>query len=146
MAGMSKRLHLGDIHFDIENELINITSDSKIVDQISYHDISKSDWGYVYEKYVGQILRERGYIVEYNGLSKGFNDDGVDLIAQKDNKDFLIQCKFIKKSTIGKQKIEQILYKASSMIASYCKRGKPTFCLVIPSISQSFGKKYKKAK
>jgi len=147
MASLSKRLLTGRMFIDVDMQLINIfSSENKVIDTILYADISKSGWGYIYERHVGQVLSDDGYAVEYNGLTKGFHDGGVDLIAKKGNQDYLIQCKFKKKSTIGKQKIEWILYKASSLIAKYTESTKPTFCLVVPSIDQSFGQKYKKGK
>jgi len=147
MAGLGKRLSSGRMFIDVKMQLINIFSnDDELIDTILYKDLKKTDWGYIYEKYVGQILNSDGYIVEYNGLSKGFKDGGVDIIAKKNNQDYLMQCKFSQKSTLGKQKIEWILYKASSFIASHTINKKPIFCLVIPSIAQSFGEKIRKGK
>lgn len=147
MAELSKRLSAGRMFIDVKMQLINIFSDDdKLIDTILYSNLKKTDWGYIYEKHVGQILSNDGYMVEYNGLLNGFIDGGVDIIAKKNNKDYLMQCKFFQKSTLGKQKIEWILYKASSLIASHTINKKTIFCLVIPSIEQSFGKKIKKGK
>lgn len=49
--------------------------------------------GEIYEKYIGQLLENRGYSVEYNGINKGKEDGGVDLIARKGRIVALVQCK-----------------------------------------------------
>jgi restriction system protein len=46
-----------------------------------------------YEKKVGKYYEEKGYIVDYNGLKKGLNDGGIDLICKNENEILLIQCK-----------------------------------------------------
>lgn len=50
-----------------------------------------------FEKYVGKKYEDNGYEVEYRGLNLGFLDGGIDLIAKKNDKVFLIQCKYWKK-------------------------------------------------
>lgn len=50
-----------------------------------------------FEKYVGKYFEDDGYEVEYRGINLGFLDGGIDLIAKKNNKIFLIQCKYWKK-------------------------------------------------
>ena len=105
---------------------------------IPYSDLSASSWGYVYEKYVGQILETEGYDVIYNGLEFGFLDKGIDLIAKKDSEMKLIQCKF--NSKISKSKIEWILYKASKELLRYSenKNFKIVFVLIVNNKENSF--------
>lgn len=61
-----------------------------------------------YERKVSQYYRSKGYnVIEY-GLEKGFNDEGIDVIAKKDNEILLIQCKNWKGSKrIGEPMIQQ---------------------------------------
>ncbi len=47
-----------------------------------------------FEKYVGKKYEDNGYEVEYRGLNLGFLDGGIDLITKKNDKVFLIQCKY----------------------------------------------------
>ena len=47
-----------------------------------------------FEKYVGKKYEDNGYVVEYRGLNLGFLDEGIDLITKKNDKVFLIQCKY----------------------------------------------------
>lgn len=55
----------------------------------------KSNWqiGRDYELYIGQYYEKLGYSVEYYGMDKKLEDLGRDLIAKKDNKTLIIQCK-----------------------------------------------------
>ena len=49
--------------------------------------------GQEYEKYVARHLRRKGYTVNLNGVKKGFDDEGIDLICTKNGETLLIQCK-----------------------------------------------------
>ncbi len=55
----------------------------------------KSDWqaGVDYERYIGYLYEEKGYIVEYSGALRGLEDMGRDLIATKEDRILVIQCK-----------------------------------------------------
>ncbi|OGR63945.1 MAG: hypothetical protein A2X30_07345 [Elusimicrobia bacterium GWB2_63_16] len=55
----------------------------------------KSKWmlGKLYERYVGYLYESDGYSVEYEGIIKGYEDLGRDLICQKGNDLVVIQCK-----------------------------------------------------
>ena len=78
--GLSRYLKLGRIKINPIDRYIEIGEKDLI---IPYDKISSSDWGQVYEKYVGQILEDEGYEVSYSGLDLGFFDRGIDLIAAK---------------------------------------------------------------
>jgi hypothetical protein len=54
---------------------------------------ARLDYGYQYERYIGYLYESDGYKVEYNGLRKGLDDGGIDLIARKHGQHLLIQCK-----------------------------------------------------
>lgn len=54
---------------------------------------SRQKAGEQYEKYVGAIFRRQGYSVNYNGIKRGFDDEGIDLICKKADEVLLIQCK-----------------------------------------------------
>lgn len=65
--------------------------------------------GEIYEKYIGQLLENRGYSVEYNGINKGKEDGGVDLIARKGRIIALVQCKnWNQKQVIHEKYIHQL--------------------------------------
>ena len=86
-----------------------------IPEYLQYDDLTPSDWGLIYEKYVGQIFEDEGYQVMYNGLSEGYFDKGIDLIASNEQETIFIQCKYLNK-IITKSKIDWILYKASAKL------------------------------
>ena len=50
--------------------------------------------GEEYEKYIARIYRRNGYTIKYNGIIKGYNDEGIDLICSKKGEPItLVQCK-----------------------------------------------------
>lgn len=60
-----------------------------------YKTRKKSDWdiGIEYERYVGYLYEKQGYNVRYHGAIMGMQDMGRDLLAIKDDKTLIIQCK-----------------------------------------------------
>lgn len=51
--------------------------------------------GYPFERFVGELLKYQGYQVEVGKIIKGHCvDHEVDVIAEKENKKFMIECKF----------------------------------------------------
>ena len=60
-----------------------------------YLSRSKSSWeaGIEYEQYIGYLCELRGYRVFYTGATKGLEDMGQDLVLQKGDRCFIIQCK-----------------------------------------------------
>lgn len=60
-----------------------------------YQSRNKTDWeiGIEYERYIGYLYETNGYNVRYIGATEGVNDMGRDLIAEKDNTVYIIQCK-----------------------------------------------------
>lgn len=68
---------------------------------------NKNNWqiGRDYELYVGQYFENLGFKVDYNGMNRGYEDRGSDLIAKKDGKTFIFQCKYRgHKKTTGEEK------------------------------------------
>lgn len=65
----------------------------KFVKNKSYKKMATVQKGEAYERQVGRYLEKRGYFVEYRGINLGVKDDGIDLIAQKDDEMILVQCK-----------------------------------------------------
>ena len=136
---VASNLSKGRLEIDLNNRVVNIISNAGncTVYEYQYADLDSSDWGYVYEKYIGQKYEEEGFQVDYLGLKYGFFDGGIDMIISKDDFKAYIQCKFSTKSRacFGKQKIEWILYKASSFLSKQYKDKKLNFWLVIPSLA-----------
>lgn len=49
--------------------------------------------GLSYEQFIGDKYKELGYIVIYHGIEQKLNDQGIDLIVQKENNIIFVQCK-----------------------------------------------------
>lgn len=113
---------------------------------IYYESLNDSDWGFIYEKFVGQTLEDEGYDVDYNGLNAGFLDRGIDLIAYKNGKANFIQCKYGNKF-ITKSRIEGILYKASNILKENSERypKKICFILIVNKKEKAFSKRKSKS-
>lgn len=76
-----------------------------------YWSKKKSPWeiGRDYERYVGYLHEKQGYYVYYQGIIKGLEDIGRDLIAEKGNEIRVIQCKnWSKEKTIHEKHIFQL--------------------------------------
>lgn len=60
-----------------------------------YNKRKKSKWqiGIDYERYIGYLLEQKGYVVHYNGATEGMEDMGRDLIAENDTHYLIVQCK-----------------------------------------------------
>ena len=71
----------------------------------------KSNWqiGRDFERYTGYRLEKEGFAVNYHGAVEGFDDLGRDLIAYKEEKTIIVQCKYWAKSkTIHEKHIYQL--------------------------------------
>lgn len=90
-----------------------------------YKKREKTNWeiGIDYERYVGYKYESQGFTVSYIGAKFGLEDMGRDLIAQKGDKTYIIQCKrWAKEKTIHEKHIFQlygtsVLYKMDNPIA-----------------------------
>lgn len=137
--GIAKYLKAGKIYINATEKQVEI-ADKQVI--LSYDKLKDSDWGYIYEKYVGQILEEEGYKVNYHGLEKGWLDRGIDLIALKDNHMYFVQCKYTL-GKISKNKIDWILYKSSSLLLQKYKsqNNKMFFLLVVNNKDECFSRR-----
>lgn len=54
---------------------------------------TRAKLGQEYEKYIGRYYRRQGYNINYNGIKKGFDDEGIDIICTKKEEILVIQCK-----------------------------------------------------
>lgn len=89
---------------------------------------------------MGQHFEEKGYSIEYVGLTKGFLDGGIDLIARSEDKSYFIQCKYQMENKLTKAKIENILYKAGNKISKMEYSRHDVFALVVPDKELAFRK------
>ena len=76
-----------------------------------YWTKKKSKWeiGRDYERYIGYLYEMKGFLVSYQGIVQGFDDLGRDLICEKGNKTFIVQCKYwSREKTIHEKHIFQL--------------------------------------
>lgn len=143
VIGIARQLRQGRVHLNTVLNRIEIDYKEGIF--IPYLEVAPSDWGLVYEKYVGQVLEAEGYKVTYRGLELGLKDQGIDLIAEKENSVLFIQCKY-QTQKLTKSRIEWILQKASKLLldrhAKYDQ--KVTFMLVVNNLNDNFPKRIPK--
>lgn len=85
------------------------------------HKKTKWQIGRDYELYVGYKYSQKGYDIDYFGSYKGLEDLGRDLIAKKDDKVLIIQCKYWSSVKLIHEKHIAQLY--GTMI-SYCIENK----------------------
>lgn len=66
----------------------------------------KSPWqiGRDYERFVGYLYEQKGYSVYYQGIEKGLEDLGRDLICKKGNEVEIIQCKYWREDKVIHEK------------------------------------------
>lgn len=133
---MIKCLKAGDLKINSTQKQLEIAEGQLIY---PYDKIKGWEWGYVYEKHVGQVLESEGFKVTYNGLN-GFVDGGVDLIAEKGNSVTYVQCKYSQTKKLCKSHIDQILFKASQkLLKAYEGSEKQlAFALIVHSQENNF--------
>lgn len=76
-----------------------------------YRQRKKSNWeiGRDYERYVGYYFENKKWKVDYQGILKGFEDMGRDLIVHKNNHTSIVQCKYwSKRKTIHEKHVFQL--------------------------------------
>lgn len=71
-----------------------------------YWNRRKSSWqlGRDYERYVGYHHEIKGYEVVYQGIIKGLEDCGRDLICRKDGETVIVQCKYWAQGKVVREK------------------------------------------
>lgn len=75
-------------------------AESEQITKINYDDMN----GYQFEKFCADILRKNGF--ENIELTQGSGDHGIDILAEKDNITYAIQCKCYS-SNIGNSAVQQ---------------------------------------
>lgn len=145
MQGLAKRLKVGRLSVSFATGVAITDESGAVIDQIAPETMATPDWGIVYERWVGLELEREGWEIDYRGLSLGWSDQGIDLIATRKSVTRYLQCKFLTRS-LGKQQIEQLLYNASGFLTKQELVRGDVFELVVPSIEAAFPSKHKKNK
>lgn len=82
--------------FLTREEYLSLTISEKnqlALDRYINSNLSKSEIGKMYERYLGRFYELQGYNIEYSGIEKGFEDLGQDLICTKGDEVIIIQAK-----------------------------------------------------
>jgi hypothetical protein len=89
----------------------------------------KSKWqiGRDYERYIGYKYEQHGYSVYYQGIEKGLEDLGRDLICKKRDEVVIVQCKYWKENKIIHEKhINQLFGTTVEYYIKNVSQSKPT--------------------
>ena len=102
-----------------EYELLTTTQRNQLALDRYNSSKNKTKWqiGRDYEQYVGYQYRKMGYDVDNYGTYMGIEDLGRDIIAKKDRKILIIQCKYWSKVKLIQEKHITQLY---GTVISYC--------------------------
>ncbi len=89
---------------DEYNNLPNVEKYQRALD--NYWNRRKRSWqiGRDYERYVGYLYERNGFDVYYQGIFKGLEDLGRDLICKKDGRVEVVQCKYWAKTKMIHEK------------------------------------------
>lgn len=89
-------------------------------EKVRENDVLKSR-GDGYELHIGRMFERKGDLVIYNGMIRGYKDQGVDLIviSKNDQSVHLVQCKHWKKYEFTEQHLISIYRKLSSYYRDY---------------------------
>ncbi|MBF9253000.1 restriction endonuclease [Pontibacter sp. 172403-2] len=133
---MIECLKQGNIKINSELKQLEI-ADGQLI--YPFDKIKGNEWGFVYEKFVGQILEGEGFKVIYNGFN-GYTDGGIDLITEKGNTITFIQCKYSQTKKLSKSHINNILFKASrKLFQAYKNKEKQlAFALIVHCTKSNF--------
>jgi len=139
---IEKYLKEGILRNDPNNSALLITpyNQEEPIIILNHSSLTPQMWGQAYEKHIGQYYESLGYNVEYNGLNKGCNDGGIDLVAVDKRHTMYIQCKYIRKNPFTKSRIETLLYNSGNTLAKLQTTKTDIFALVVPNIDVAFRK------
>lgn len=97
--------------FEREKKFIKLSSKvgQELAKYITKFPLSSEEVGLRYEQYIGYLAEKQGFEVVYHGATKGKKDGGIDLIAKKDGKTIIVQCKNIReKNKIHENVVNQL--------------------------------------
>ncbi|REK24787.1 MAG: hypothetical protein DWQ41_13230 [Planctomycetota bacterium] len=93
LKGVDPALGLGILSKEEYEKLPNVEKFQLALDRYWAREKSKLEIGRVYERYVGYLYEREGWAVSYQGIEKGLEDFGRDLICQRDGDIHIVQCK-----------------------------------------------------
>lgn len=100
----------------------------------------KTSWevGRDYERYIGYLYEQEGYSVQYQGIERGLEDLGRDLICKRGNEVEIVQCKYWRQSkTIHEKHINQLFGTTVEYYIKNIWKGQQTTLYLFPELLQS---------
>jgi hypothetical protein len=134
--GLSRKLRQGRPVLNADLSVSVYARDGARISLIPAAALAGGGMGYVFERIVCLHYEDLGYEVEERS-SLGYQDRGVDLIANAHGERVFVQCKFSLRS-IGPKKVEELLYVASAFVRQNLSAGANYFDLVVPSLALAF--------
>jgi hypothetical protein len=116
-------------------QLSNAERNQRALDR--YWASRKSPWqiGRDYERYVGYLYEQKGFSVRYQGIEKGLEDLGRDLICKKGDRVEIVQCKnWRKDKTIHEKHINQLFGTTVMFFIQNLKLAGPLELNLFPSL------------
>lgn len=119
-----------------KREIVKKTKrEEQLLDYQNTRNLTATEAGYRYERYIGYLLETSGFRVDYNGILKGVEDRGIDLIATHKKIAYVIQCKrYAKTKDVHEKTISQLI----GSYSSFKRRNVNKYTEVKPILYTSF--------
>jgi len=130
MKGIGTVLQAGYLKLDHSMKTYSVLTENTLLFTGHFADLDPHGWGSLYEKFTGQAF------------TAGFNDGGIDLILRKGDDTIFVQCKHAFKSSLSRNSIENILYKAGNYISRNMPTNRVHLWLVVPDVKRIKWKRY----
>lgn len=84
---------------------LSITKKNQLaLDRYVQNNLTKSEIGRMYERYIGSLYEQKGFDVQFIGIEKGLEDLGQDLVCIKNNEVIVIQAKCWSKNKVIRER------------------------------------------
>lgn len=134
--GLSRKLRQGRPVLNADLSVSVYAGDESLICLIPPAAFVGGGMGYFFERIVCLHYERLGYEVEERSCL-GYQDRGVDLVANAPGERVFVQCKFTLQS-MGSKKVEELLYSASVLVSENLSAGANYFDLVVPSLALAF--------
>lgn len=134
--GLSRKLRQGRPVLNADLSVSVYAGDESLICLIPPAAFVGGGMGYFFERIVCLHYEKLGYEVEERSCL-GYQDRGVDLVANAPGERVFVQCRFTLQS-MGSKKVEELLYSASVFVSENLSAGANYFDLVVPSLALAF--------
>lgn len=134
--GLSRKLRQGRPVLNADLSVSVYAGDESLICLIPPAAFVGGGMGYFFERIVCLHYEKLGYEVEERSCL-GYQDRGVDLVANAPGERVFVQCKFTLQS-MGSKKVDELLYSASGFVSENLSAGANYFDLVVPSLALAF--------